>query len=99
MSPKRAQGRRRGSRAGKDAPRGGGDVGAWIAAMALAAAMAGACWLVDTRAEAAFDAPKRLVALLGIVVAVAALLVLPRTARDAGWSWRIGTTEQRSRWR
>jgi len=62
---------------------------------ALAVAVAGACLLVDTRAESAFDAPKRLVTLLGIAVAVVALLVLPGPARGSGWSWRTGTTEQR----
>jgi O-antigen ligase len=54
--------------------------------------------LVDVRAESAFDAPKRLVALMGIVVAVAALLLTQRKAREAGWSWRHWTTEQRLAW-
>jgi O-antigen ligase len=53
------------------------------------------CLIVDTTAESAFDAPKRLVLLVGIVVATAALLVMPRPARSRGWSWRAGTTEQR----
>jgi O-antigen ligase len=53
------------------------------------------CLIVDTTAESAFDAPKRLVLLVGIVVATAALLVMPRPARSRGWSWQAGTTEQR----
>jgi O-antigen ligase len=48
-----------------------------IATAALAVSLAGSSLIVDPRAEAAFDAPKRLVAILGIVVASLALLITP----------------------
>jgi O-antigen ligase len=50
---------------------------AWIATAALAVGIAGSSLIVDPRAEAAFDAPKRLVAILAIVVASLALLTTP----------------------
>lgn len=95
MTRKRVQVPRRGNRAGRKAVGQRADIGASIAVAALAAALVGACLLVDTGAESAFDAPKRLVALLGIGVAGAALLVLPRPAGKPGWSWRAGTPAQR----
>jgi O-antigen ligase len=61
----------------------------------LAAVLVGASVLVDPRAESAFDAPKRLVTLLGIAVAVGALLAFPRQGSDAARSWRNWTTAQR----
>ncbi len=48
------------------------DKAAAVAAAALAAALAGAALLVDPRAEASFDAPKRLAALVLIAIAFAA---------------------------
>jgi O-antigen ligase len=62
----------------------------------LSLVLFGICVLVDVRAEAAFDAPKRLVTLVGVVVAVVALLLpAQRKPSDTGWSWRRGTREQR----
>jgi O-antigen ligase len=57
-------------------------VGALAAAAALAAVLAGTALVVDTEAAAAFDAPKRLIALLGIALAAALAFALPRTRRD-----------------
>jgi O-antigen ligase len=48
------------------------DPGASLAAGALAVVLVASWFAVDTGAEAAFDAPKRLVALLGIALAAAA---------------------------
>jgi hypothetical protein len=47
-----------------------------IALLAMAAAIAAAGLLVDPRAEAAFEAPKRLAALVATVAAALALLTL-----------------------
>jgi O-antigen ligase len=69
------------------------DPGAAVAVVALALALVGAALLVDPRAEAAFDAPKRLAALLGIAVAAAAVLVGRRPS--APWSWTGASIEQR----
>jgi O-antigen ligase len=69
------------------------DLGGAIAAAALAAVLAGSALVVDTAAAAAFDAPKRLVSLVGIAVAAAALLVAPWRAGE--WSWRRASLEQR----
>jgi hypothetical protein len=49
-----------------------------IAIVAMAMSIAAAGVLVDPRAEAAFEAPKRFAALLAIVVATLAVLALPR---------------------
>ena len=68
------------------------DPGAVIALAALVIAVVGAALLVDPWAEAAFDAPKRLVTLVGIAVATSALLV-ERPWRL--WSWRETSIEQR----
>lgn len=64
------------------------DRAAVIAASALVLVVLGTAILVDVRAEAAFDAPKRLVAMVGLVVAAASLAL--GGARDAatgrdGW--------------
>lgn len=59
-----------------------------IATAALAVSLAGSSLLVDPRAEAAFDAPKRLVAILGIVVASMALLTTPDLSRLTTWRRR-----------
>ena len=92
-----ARGRRRprGSHAERGTVRTHRDLGGLVAVGALSAVLFGAWVLVDVRAESAFDAPKRLVTLLGTVVAVGALLVAPRQGSDAEWSWRRGTAEQR----
>ena len=47
-----------------------------IAAVALGVGIAGASMLVDPQAEAAFDAPKRLIGLIGIVVASIAMITI-----------------------
>jgi O-antigen ligase len=62
---------------------------------ALAAVLAGAALLVDTAAEAAFDAPKRLVTILGIVIAAAALLLVRAPGREPGRSWARASRAQR----
>src|SRR5689334_12262468 len=49
------------------------DRGATVAAAAIAFALLAGSLAVDTRAEAAFDAPKRLLVLGGVAVAAAAL--------------------------
>lgn len=58
-----------------------------LAVWALCAAILGAALLVDPRAEASFDAPKRLVALLGTAVAAAAV-----------FGTSPGSSEPRLRW-
>lgn len=95
MSRARGGRGRRSNRAAPRAARAPADAGASIAVAALAATLVGASVLVDPRAESAFDAPKRLVTLLGIAVAAGALLALPRKGPEAGRSWRSWTTEQR----
>jgi len=70
-------------------------VGAALAVAGLAVVLLGAGLLVDTRAESAFDAPKRLIMLVGIALAAAALLVVPPKPPAARWSWRDTTIEQR----
>ena len=69
----------------KPARRSTGDTSATIAAIALGLALAGAFLLVDPRAEAAFDAPKRLAMLAGIVAASVALLLGSRPVFE--WRW------------
>ena len=56
-----------------------------IAVAALAMSIAGASLIVDPRAEAAFDAPKRLVALIGIVVASVAILAIANFPPPRQW--------------
>jgi O-antigen ligase len=51
--------------------------GELVAAAALATVLAGTALVVDGEAAAAFDAPKRLIALLGIALAAAAAFALP----------------------
>jgi O-antigen ligase len=59
-----------------------------VVVMLLAAVLAGTALVVDTEAAAAFDAPKRLLAMLGIALAAAATLVFDapplRLAAPAG---------------
>ena len=85
--------RRRPRRVARDRPPPTRDPGGAIACAVLAATLAGTALLVDTAAESAFDAPKRLVALVGIAISAAALLALPR--RGVAWSWRGAPAEQR----
>lgn len=49
-----------------------------IGGVALAATVVATQWLVDPVAEAAFDAPKRLAAVIGLAVAAVATATLPR---------------------
>jgi len=58
------------------------DRGGILAAWSLAGAVAAATLLVDVSAEAAFDAPKRLSALLGAALAAGALLVFAAPAQS-----------------
>jgi O-antigen ligase len=59
------------------------DAGAIAAAAALAAVLAGTALLVDTTAAAAFDAPKRLIALVGTAIAAAAAFAFHRFRSEA----------------
>jgi len=59
-----------------------------IAALALGLSIGGASLLVDPRAEAAFDAPKRLVALVGIVIASIAMLTVASFPPSLRWRER-----------
>ena len=73
------------------------DVGAIAAAAALAAVLAGTALAVDTNAAAAFDAPKRLIALVGIAIAAAAAFAFSRRAdREAALAWSDGPRERRA---
>ena len=58
-----------------------------IAAAALAAVLAGTALVVDTEAAAAFDAPKRLIAMLGTGLAAIAAFGLGRARDGAGRRW------------
>jgi O-antigen ligase len=60
------------------------DAGAVVGAAALALVLAGTALVVDTEAAAAFDAPKRLIALVGIAVAAVATFAFPRNAAVPG---------------
>ncbi|MGO9453008.1 MAG: O-antigen ligase family protein [Candidatus Binataceae bacterium] len=59
-----------------------------IAALALGVGIAGASLVVDPQAEAAFDAPKRLIALIGIVVASLAMLTIANFPSPQQWPKR-----------
>jgi len=61
------------------------DGGAIAAAAALAAVLAGTALVVDTNAAAAFDAPKRLIAIVGIALAAAGAFAFLRGA-ERPWS-------------
>jgi O-antigen ligase len=54
------------------------DPGAIAGAVTLALVLAGTALVVDTEAAAAFDAPKRLIALVGIALAAAVTFAFPR---------------------
>jgi len=60
------------------------DHGARLALAAMVLAIAATGLAVDARAEAAFDAPKRLAAVVAVVVAALALLWSPSSARPRG---------------
>ena len=71
------------------------DVGAIVAAVALAAVLAGTALVVDTSAAAAFDAPKRLIALVGTAIAAAAAFAFRRPGPEAAQPWREGPRARR----
>jgi hypothetical protein len=75
------------------------DLGARIARLALILVLLLAPLVVDTSAEAAFDAPKRLLMLLGVTIAAAAALILAPPAASAGAAlrtWRAATPGARA---
>ncbi|MGE5407495.1 MAG: O-antigen ligase family protein [Syntrophothermus sp.] len=63
---------------GAAAARPAAGAGALVAAAVLAVVLAGTALVVDTEAAAAFDAPKRLIAMLGTGLAAAAAFAFPR---------------------
>lgn len=74
------------------------DAGAIAAAVALGVVLAGTALLVDTGAAAAFDAPKRLIALLGAAFAAAAAFAFARRRDPAAPAlpWREGPATRRA---
>jgi O-antigen ligase len=67
----------------------GADIGAVVAVAALCVALAGTALAVDSSAGAAFDAPKRLIALVGTAIAAAAAFAFARSGDPAMTSpWR-----------
>ena len=103
----RKRGARAGASASTDAVRGTRDaarapvtdVGARVALAVLALVLLVAPLAVDTSAEAAFDAPKRFVVLLGAAIAAAAALVLPRFGTHDGAApdtWRSAGARART---
>ncbi len=73
----------------------GKDVGGAVAAAALCAVLAGTALAVDTQAAAAFDAPKRLIALVGTALAAAAAFAWGSRGR-ARAAWREGPPLRRA---
>ena len=72
------------------------NAGAIVAAAALAAVLAGTALVVDTNAAAAFDAPKRLIALVGTAIAAAAAFALHRAEPGAARPWSEGPRSRRA---
>ncbi|MEX1244312.1 MAG: O-antigen ligase family protein [Thermoanaerobaculia bacterium] len=72
------------------------DLGAVVAAAALAAVLAGTALAVDTAAGAAFDAPKRLIALAGTALAAAAAFAVGGRASAPARPWREGPALRRA---
>ena len=70
------------------APSARADAGSLVAAAALAAAIAASALLVDPGAEASFDAPKRLAALLSIAVAAAGAFLFGGRGKPLARLWR-----------
>ena len=60
------------------------DPGAIVGGIALALVLAGTALVVDTEAAAAFDAPKRLIAMIGIALAATAVFAIPRRGAAPG---------------
>ena len=67
-----------------------------MATAALAAVLAGTALAVDTAAGAAFDAPKRLIALAGTALAAAAAFAVRRRATAPARPWREGPLLRRA---
>ncbi|MGH9399846.1 MAG: hypothetical protein ACRD00_05725, partial [Thermoanaerobaculia bacterium] len=63
------------------------DPGAAVAAAALALVLVGTALFIDSGADASFDAPKRLVALIGLAVAFAAAFAWTPRGAAAGGLW------------
>lgn len=73
------------------------DAGAIVGAAALGLVLAGTALAVDTEAGAAFDAPKRLIAMAGIALAAAATFAWrPGAGRSAGPRWSAGPPARRA---
>ncbi|HWZ86630.1 MAG TPA: O-antigen ligase family protein [Thermoanaerobaculia bacterium] len=71
-------------------------IGAVVAAAVLSAVLAGTALVVDTEAGAAFDAPKRLIALVGTALAAAAALAFFRRGDGpAARPWIAGPASRR----
>lgn len=66
------------------------DAGTIVAAAALAAVLAGTALVVDTNAAAAFDAPKRLIALVGTAIAAAAAFAFHGAGPEGARPWKEG---------
>ena len=96
MTRRRRRSRRRVRVTELEQPRPRADLGATVAVTALASVLAGTALLVDPAAASSFDAPKRLVSLVGIGVASTALVAFSRRDADRPWSWRAGSLEQRA---
>src|SRR5215470_428304 len=64
------------------------DTGATIAGIAISAAFAASAFLVDPRAEASFDAPKRLATLIAVGIAAAAAFLWGRHGSALSTIWR-----------
>jgi len=71
------------------------DAGARVARIALSAGLAGTALFVDTGADSAFEAPKRLLALILIAVAAAAAFAFSPRFRTAAPPWREGSLSRR----
>jgi O-antigen ligase len=71
------------------------DAGGTLSAAALAGVLAATALLVDSGASAAFDAPKRLVALLGIALAAAAAFAIPAGGEAWPRPWSEGPAARR----
>ncbi len=81
----------------REEPKSRPDIGAIVAAAALAVVLAGTALLADMAAGAAFDAPKRLIALAGIALAAAAVFATRPRRFDSDVSpWRRGPAARRA---
>ncbi len=98
MAKKRNRSRAEGSHGARDARHAGTaapaaprDAGATLAAILLGLVLAGTALAVDSVSASAFDAPKRLAALVGVALAAAAAFLWPRPDSPSGTAtelWR-----------